>query len=49
MKGIITGISQEGMLSVKATEFGEMVKTGMEVEISVSAKSAIEAKKKIMF
>ena len=46
MKGIITGISQEGMLSVKAIELDEIVKTGMKVEISVSAKSTIESKKK---
>ena len=46
MKGIITGTSQEGMLFTKATELGEMVKAGMEVEISVSVKTTVESKKK---
>lgn len=46
MKGIITGTSQEGMLFIKATELGEMVKAGMEVEISVSVKTAVEPKEK---
>lgn len=46
MKGIITGTSQEGMLFIKATELGEIVKAGMEVEISVSVKTAVESKKK---
>lgn len=46
MKGIITGTSQEGMLFIKATELGEMVKAGMEVEISVSVKTTVESKKK---
>lgn len=45
MKGIITGTSQEGMLFIKATELGEMVKAGMEVEISVSVKTTVESKK----
>lgn len=46
MKGIITGTSQEGMLFIKATELGEVVKAGMEVEISVSVKTTVEPKKK---
>lgn len=46
MKGIITGTSQEGMLFIKATELGEVVKAGMEVEISVSVKTTVESKKK---
>lgn len=45
MKGIITGTSQEGMLFIKATELSEMVKAGMEVEISVSVKTTVEPKK----
>lgn len=34
------------MLFIKATELGEVVKAGMEVEISVSVKTAVEPKKK---